>query len=699
MEPPVIFVAPGGRLTPMTQPKSPSPGQNLSVTLKEDRVFPPSPEFAAQACVGPGAYRTLLEQGRTNPEAYWAEAARELDWFEPWQKTLAWNPPRAEWFTGGKLNASWNCLDRHIKTQPHKAALIWEGEPGECVIWTYRELHEQTERLTAALRGLGLKVGDRAAIYMPMVPEAVVAMLACARGGFTHTVVFGGFSAEALKDRVNDAQANVVLTADFGYRKGAPVKLKEQVDRAVAGSPSVKHVITLRREQAGQLATPQTRSSGLPDEREPAAGRDLDWHELIGCVSREEQRADGRAESVDAEHPLFILYTSGTTGKPKGIVHSTGGYLTGALRTAKMVFDLKPTDLYWCTADIGWITGHSYVVYGPLAAGATLFLYEGAPTTPTPDRFWAMIERHRVTILYTAPTAIRAFMRLGDEHPRGRDLSSLRLLGTVGEPINPEAWMWYREKIGGSRCPIVDTYWQTETGAIVISPLPGVTAARPGSATHPLPGYDVDVVDKQGRSVPNGQGGYLVIRKPWPSMARTIHGDPERFQRAYFSEFPGGIYFTGDGARRDEDGNIWCLGRVDDVLNVSGHRLGTMEIESALVAHSEVAEAAVVGRPDELKGQAVVAFVTLKADAARRRAGDPDALKAIEAELKTHVAREIGALARPDEIRLTEALPKTRSGKIMRRLLRELATSGRVSGDTTTLEDLGAIAALQKDEE
>ncbi len=667
---------------------------HLSVTLKEGRSFPPPEGFAKQARYSRQQVEQWTLQGRSDPEGYWADAARELEWAEPWSQVLKWDPPRAEWFVGGKLNATVSCLDRHARAQASKRALVWEGEPGETVTWNYGDLFGQVELMTAALRGLGLKKGDRVAIYMPMIPEAVVAMLACARGGFTHTVVFGGFSAEALKDRMIDAEAKALITADGSYRKGAWLDLHEQAFKAASHCPSLQHIVSAQRKNAGQLKplhalepAPRVGSSRAPVEGQP---REHDWHKLLASARRE----NGGAEIVDSEHPLFILYTSGTTGKPKGIVHSTGGYMAGALRTTKLVFDLRPDDLYWCTADIGWVTGHSYVVYGPLAAGASVFLYEGAPMTPGPDRFWAMIARHKVNILYTAPTAIRAFMKLGTEHPRAHDMSSLRLLGTVGEPINPEAWMWYRENIGGNRCPVVDTFWQTETGAIVISPVPGVTATKPGSATLPLPGYDVEIVDKKGNPVPAGSGGYLVIRKPWPSLARTIFRDPERFKKQYFSEFPGGIYFTGDGARKDEDGYIWCLGRVDDVLNVSGHRLGTMEIESALVSHPFVAEAAVVGRPDELKGQGIVAFVTLKKGAVEPAKRD-DASK----ELKAHVAREIGALARPDEIRFTEGLPKTRSGKIMRRLLRELASSGKVQGDTTTLEDFNVIAALQINDE
>jgi acetyl-CoA synthetase len=669
---------------------------NIRVTLKENRSFAPPDKFAAQSGIRAADYEKLLGQGKSDPEEYWSEAARGLTWFKHWNKTLQWDPPLAKWFEGGKLNAAYNCLDRHLQTQPHKLAILWEGEPGEVTAWTYTELHAQVERATAALRKLGLKPGDRVAIYLPMIPEAAVAMLACARGGFVHTVVFGGFNAEALKDRIQDAQAACLITADGGWRKGAWVDLKAQADRAVSHCPTIKHVISVQRRHAGQVTGAV---SPVPPAPKHPGQTGHDWHDCLREVTHAEQKRLGAPEQLDAEHPLFILYTSGTTGKPKGILHTTGGYMTGALQTTRMVFDLKPNDLYWCTADIGWVTGHTYLVYGPLAAGASVFMYEGAPNCPAPDRIWSMIERHRITILYTAPTAIRAFMRTGTEHPRSRDMSSLRVLGTVGEPINPEAWMWYRENVGGNRCPIVDTYWQTETGAIVVSPVPGITATKPGSATRPLPGYDVDVVDKHGQSVPLGSGGLLVIRKPWPSMARTIHGDPERFKQQYFSEFPGGIYFTGDGARKDEDGYIWCLGRVDDVLNVSGHRLGTMEIESALVSHPKVAEAAVVGRPDDLKGQAIVAFVTLKADAAKAAGNNPAALLAVKKELQAHVTEEIGALARPDDLRFADGLPKTRSGKIMRRLLRELAAGGQVKGDVTTLEDLNVLAALQKEDE
>jgi acetyl-CoA synthetase len=663
----------------------------FNVTLKENRKFEPPVDFASSATFIKADYAKQVAFGRDHYEQYWETAARDLKWSKVWSKVLEWKVPEAKWFVGGQLNASVNCLDRHLAENAPRTALIWEGEPGEVSHWSYAQLHSQVEKFTTVLRKMGLRSGDRVAIYLPMIPEAVVAMLACARGGFTHTVVFGGFSAEALKDRVQDAEAKVIITGDGGYRKGSWIALKDNALAAAKACPSVKHIVTVVRSNASVL---QPKVPGLRD----FGAYEIDYHSAMVSISEDEGKKLGAAIPLDSEHPLFILYTSGTTGKPKGILHTTGGYMTGVLQTSKLVFDLKPNDIYWCTADIGWVTGHSYVVYGPLAAGATIFMYEGAPTHPRADRFWDMIERHQISILYTAPTAIRAFMKIGREAVDARNLSSLRLLGTVGEPINPEAWMWYREVVGGSRCPIVDTYWQTETGAIVIAPIPGVVATKPGSATLPLPGYDVEVVDKAGAPVPPGSGGYLVIRKPWPSMARTIYKDPERFKATYWSEFPG-IYFTGDGARKDEEGYIWCLGRVDDVLNVSGHRLGTMEVESALVAHSWVAEAAVVGRPDDLKGQAVVAFVTLKTEFSKQLASNPGESKKFIETLKAHVVKEIGAIARPDDIRFTEALPKTRSGKIMRRLLRELASTGNVKGDTTTLEDLSVITALQSADE
>lgn len=668
----------------------------FSVTLKETRKFPPSDAFVEQANLKKREYDRQVEIGKKDPEGYWAEAARELKWQKPFAKILEWNPPFAKWFSDGSLNASENCIDRHLEKNADKTAILWEGEPsGETVRWSFSELHSRVLALTASLRKLGLRKGDRVAIYMPFVPESVVAMLACARAGLTHTVVFGGFAAEALSDRMNDAEVKALLTADYGWRKGGKIPLRENATRALIGAPGVKHVITLKREDVGTMKS----SSNATTLGKLGHADEYDFYGYSAALSARELAELGAIEVVEAEHPLFILYTSGTTGKPKGIVHSTAGYLTGVMRSTRDVFDLKPSDLYWCTADIGWVTGHSYVVYGPLSLGASVFLYEGAPSTPTPDRFWEMIERHKVTILYTAPTAIRAFMKLGDEWPKKHDLTSLRVLGTVGEPINPEAWIWYRDLIGGGRCPIVDTYWQTETGAIVVAPIPGAVSTKPGSATFALPGYDVDVLDKAGNRVPLGQGGYLVIKKPWPSMARTIHGNPERFKAAYFSEYPGGIYFTGDGARRDEEGYLWCLGRVDDVLNVSGHRLGTMEIESALGSHPMIAESAVVARPDDVKGQAIVAFVSLKTQHVIALGKDWQKLTALKEELRTHVGKEIGSFAKPDDIRFTDALPKTRSGKIMRRLLRELAANGVVVGDTTTLEDLAVIAALQTSEE
>jgi acetyl-CoA synthetase len=644
---------------------------DIESILKEGRVFPPPPEFARQAHLGSlDDYRALYARSVADPEGFWAEQAETLLWRKKWDRVLDWQPPFAKWFEGGQLNVSENCLDRHVKTwRRNKAALVWEGEPGEVRTLTYQQLLAEVCRFANVLKALGVRKGDRVGIYMPLVPEAAVAMLACTRIGATHSVVFGGFSAEALRDRMNDAQARVVVTADGGYRRGAVVPLKANVDAALEGAPSVKHVVMVRR------------------TGEPVAfrsGRDHWWHERMSAAA-----ATCEPEPVDAEHPLFILYTSGTTGKPKGVVHTTAGYLLMAALTTKYVFDLKEEDTYWCTADIGWVTGHSYVVYGPLACGATTLLYEGAPNHPEPDRFWSIVERHRVNVFYTAPTAIRAFLRWGEQWPLKHDLSSLRLLGTVGEPINPEAWMWYRSVIGGERCPIVDTWWQTETGAIMITPLPGATPTKPGSGTLPFFGVVPAVVDKDGQEVPADAGGYLVIQRPWPSMLRTVWGDPERYVEQYWKRFPG-IYFTGDGARRDKDGYFWIMGRVDDVINVAGHRLGTMEVESALVSHAKVAEAAVVGRPDDLKGQALVAFVT-------PLAGEhPD--EKLRAELREHVVKEIGAIARPDDIRFTDVLPKTRSGKIMRRLLRDIA-AGRQVGDTTTLEDFTVLARLREDEE
>jgi acetyl-CoA synthetase len=645
---------------------------DIESVLKEDRVFEPPKEFSAKAHIKSlEEYETLYRQALDDPEGFWAGMAKELDWFKPWEKVLEWNPPFAKWFVGGRTNIAHNCLDRHLATaRKNKAAIIWEGEPGDERILTYQALHREVCKFANVLKQIGVKTGDRVAIYMPMVPELPIAMLACARIGATHSVVFGGFSAEALSDRINDAQAKVVVTADGGYRRGSEIPLKKAVDEAIQQAPSIEHVIVYRR-------------TGSPVRMEP--GRDHWWHELMAHASEE-----CPAEALDSEHPLYILYTSGTTGRPKGIVHTTGGYMLGTYLTAKYVFDLKEEDTYWCTADIGWVTGHSYIVYGPLANGATSLMYEGAPNWPEWDRLWRLVDKYQVNVFYTAPTAIRAFVRAGEQWPRKHKLTSLRLLGTVGEPINPEAWMWYHRVIGKGRCPIVDTWWQTETGMIMITPVPGATPTKPGSATRPFPGIVADVVSRDGGSVPPNAGGYLVIKRPWPAMLRTIYGDPERYTRQYWSEIPG-VYFTGDGARRDEKGYFWIMGRVDDVVNVSGHRLGTMEVESALVSHPSVAEAAVVGRPDEIKGQAIAAFVTLEAG---RTANDE-----LKQELRQHVAKEIGAFARPDDIRFTDALPKTRSGKIMRRLLREIASGDEVRGDVTTLEDLSILAKLREEEE
>ncbi len=645
---------------------------DIESVLKEERVFEPLQEFSAKAHIKSFQdYEKLYKQAQDDPDGFWAGMARELDWFKPWEKVLEWNPPFAKWFVGGRTNIAHNCLDRHLTTaRKNKAAIIWEGEPGDERILTYQALYREVCKFANVLKNIGVKAGDRVAIYMPMVPELPIAMLACARIGATHSVVFGGFSADALRDRINDAQAKVVVTADGGYRRGGEIPLKKAVDEAVQQTPSIEHVIVYRR-------------TGSPVHMEP--GRDHWWHELMANASEE-----CPAESLDAEHPLYILYTSGTTGQPKGIVHTTGGYMLGTYLTTKWVFDLKEEDTYWCTADIGWVTGHSYIVYGPLANGATSLMYEGAPNWPEWDRFWRIVDKYQVNVFYTAPTAIRAFVRAGEQWPRKHKLTSLRLLGTVGEPINPEAWMWYHRVIGKGRCPIVDTWWQTETGMIMITPLPGATPTKPGSATRPFPGVVADVVTRDGQSVPPNAGGYLVIKRPWPAMLRTIYGDPERYTRQYWSEIAG-VYFTGDGARRDENGYFWIMGRVDDVVNVSGHRLGTMEVESALVSHPSVAEAAVVGRPDDVKGQAIAAFVTLESG---RAASD-----ALKQELRQHVAKEIGAFARPDDIRFTDALPKTRSGKIMRRLLREIASGSEVRGDVTTLEDLSILAKLREEEE
>jgi acetyl-CoA synthetase len=647
------------------------PGQNITSVLHENRVFEPPAGFRERATVsGMQAYEELYRRSVDDPDGFWAGIASELHWFKPWTKVLEWNAPFAKWFVGGTTNLAYNCLDRHLDSwRRNKAALIWEGEPGEERVLTYQGLHREVCKFANVLRRLGVRKGDRVAIYMGMVPELAITMLACARIGAPHSVVFGGFSADSLRDRINDAQAKLVVTADGAFRRGTIVELKGAVDAAVAQCPSVTDVVVYRR---------------TGHQVQMHLGRDHWWHEMMEGVSSE-----CPAEPLDAEHLLYILYTSGTTGKPKGIVHTTGGYMVGTYATSKWVFDLKEEDVFWCTADIGWVTGHSYVVYGPLANGATVVMYEGAPNWPEPDRFWRIVEKYRVTILYTAPTAIRAFIKWGEGWPRRHDLTSLRLLGTVGEPINPEAWMWYNTVIGGGRCPIVDTWWQTETGAMMISPMPGATPTTPGSATRPLPGVVADVVTKSGEPVPPNQGGYLVIRRPWPSMLRTIYGDDERYVEQYWSDIPG-IYFAGDGARRDENGYFWIMGRVDDVINVSGHRLGTMEVESALVSHPFVAEAAVVGRPDELKGSAIAAFVTLESG------HEPS--DALREELRRHVAKEIGPLAKPDDIRFTDQLPKTRSGKIMRRLLRAIA-SGEGVGDTTTLEDANVLERLRTEEE
>jgi len=637
--------------------------------VDQNEVFQPPKEFAERAAVRSLAeYERLYKAAADDPERFWGEQAEQLAWFTKWNKVLDWsNPPFAKWFVGGSLNVAYNCIDRHLATwRRNKAAIIWEGENFEQRILTYIELHRKVAKLANALKKLGLKKGDRSIIYMPMVPEAAIAMLACARLGITHSVVFGGFSAEALKTRINDLEAQVVLTADASLRRGKEVLLKQNVDEALKDCPTVKHVIVYQR--LGRMV-------------EMRAGRDHWWDDLTLGISEVCE-----PEKLDSEHPLFVLYTSGTTGKPKGVVHTTGGYLTQVVATMKWVFDLKDEDTYWCTADVGWVTGHSYIVYGPLAAGASVVMYEGAPDWPKPDRFWRIIEKYRVTIFYTSPTAIRAFIRMGDEWPNGRDLSSLRLIGSVGEPINPAAWKWYYKTIGRERCPIVDTWWQTETGGIMISPLPGATPAKPGSATKPLPGIAAELVDDAGQLVKSGKG-YLTIAKPWPGMLRTIYQDPERFKENYWARFPG-RYFAGDAATLDDDGYIWVLGRVDDVINVSGHRLSTMEIESALVKHHSVAEAAVVGAPHELKGQAVHAYVTLKRDVPH---GD-----AMADELREWVAREIGSLARPERVHFVAALPKTRSGKIMRRLLREIVTSNKVAGDTTTLEDFNVILQLSQ---
>ncbi|MGH9409685.1 MAG: acetate--CoA ligase [Vicinamibacterales bacterium] len=642
----------------------------IDALLKEDRSFPPSADWRRTAHVSDPA---IYDRAANDPEAFWAEFASELEWIAPWSRVLEWNPPHAKWFVGGRLNVSVNCLDRHVRTaRRNKAAFIWEGEPGDRRTLTYWDLYWQVNQFANVLKSLGVRRGDRVALYLPLVPELAIAMLACARIGAVHSVVFGGFSAESLRDRINDARAVLLVTADGGYRRGQIVALKQLADEALRETPSIANVVVVQR-QAG---------SAIPVHMQE--GRDHWYHRLM-------QDASGRCEPepMDAEDMLYILYTSGTTGQPKGIVHTTGGYLVGAYATTKWVFDLKEDDVYWCTADIGWVTGHSYVVYGPLANGATVVMYEGAPDWPQKDRFWDMIERLGVTIFYTAPTAIRAFMRWGTEWPAKHDLRSLRLLGSVGEPINPEAWVWYYLNIGHERCPVVDTWWQTETGMIMITPLPGVTSLKPGSATRTFPGVFAEVRDQKGDRIDRG-GGLLALTRPWPAMLRGIYGDPERFVKQYWTQWSDGAYFTGDGARVDDDGFYWLLGRVDDVLNVAGHRIGTMEVESALVDHPRVAEAAVVGKPHDIKGQALAAFVTLKEG---QRGTDE-----LAAELKDHVVRKIGAIARPDQILFAADLPKTRSGKIMRRLLRDIA-SGKALGDTTTLADSNVVARLKSEYE
>ncbi|MFN9636985.1 MAG: acetate--CoA ligase [Synechococcaceae cyanobacterium] len=648
----------------------------IESVLQEQRSFEPPAALAAEARIGSmEAYRQLAASAEADPEAFWGEQARsQLHWFEPFHTVLDWSQaPFARWFEGGSTNLSFNCLDRHLDgPRADKTALIWEGEPGDGRSFTYRELHAEVCRAANALKALGIGKGDLVALYMPMVPEAAIAMLACARIGAPHSVVFGGFSAEALRDRLIDGQAKAVITADGGFRKDKAVPLKPAVDEALAhGCPSVERVLVVRR--TGEAVAMEE-------------GRDLWWHELV-----EGQSADCAAEPMASEDRLFVLYTSGSTGKPKGVVHTTAGYNLWAHLTFQWIFDIREDDIHWCTADVGWITGHSYIVYGPLSNGATTVMYEGAPRPSKPGAFWEVIQKHRCTIFYTAPTAIRAFMKSGRAVPDQYVMSSLRILGTVGVPIIPEAWMWYRDVIGGNRCPVVDTWWQTETGGVMISPLPGATPTTPRSGTLPLPGIAADVVDLEGNSVPADEGGYLAVRRPWPGMMRTVHGDPDRFRSSYWEHIRPAdgswLYFAGDGARRDADGYFWVMGRVDDVINVSGHRLGTMEIESALVSHPAVAEAAVVGRPDELKGEGIVAFVTLEAG----RSGD----EALEADLRRHVGHEIGPIARPDVIRFSDALPKTRSGKIMRRILRALAAGEEVSGDTSTLEDRSVLDALR----
>ncbi len=649
-----------------------SDSQSIDSLLNEKRFFQPEENFSQSAHIrNIQEYEKLWQYSIDHPEEFWGQKAHEfISWFEPWQKVLEWNSPYVKWFLGGKLNASYNCLDRHITTaKKNKAAIIWEGEPGDKVTLTYFDLYKRTCKFANGLKSLGVKKGDRVTIYMPLVPELVIALQACARIGATHSVVFGGFSSEALADRINDAESHFLITADGGWRKGEIFNLKNNVDVALTKTNLIKKVVVLNRTK---------------QKIELNSDRDVLWHDL-----EDRSSSHCEAEKLDSEHPLFLLYTSGSTGKPKGILHTTGGYLLQATMSCHYIFDMKDTDTFWCTADVGWITGHSYLAYGPLSLGATIVMYEGVPTFPDPGRFWRMIENYGVSIFYTAPTAIRSFIKAGSEWPNQYDLSSLRLLGTVGEPINPEAWMWYREVIGKNRCPIVDTWWQTETGSILIAPFPGATPTTPGSATRPFFGIKPEIVDKSGKSVPQGEGGFLVIEKPWPSMLRSIWKDNARYEKQYWSEIPG-KYFTGDGARQDSNGYFWIMGRVDDVMNVSGHRLSTMEIESALVSHTNVAEAAVVSRPHDIKGEAVIAFVTLKKNS------EPS--ESLKNNLKEHVVKQIGALARPEEIRFAETLPKTRSGKIMRRLLRDIAQGKESRGDVSTLEDFSVLAKLRDEE-
>ena len=653
----------------MTAPMS----NAIESVLHEDRLFPPPAEFTARATISSKEqYEAMWNRAKDDPAGFWGDLARtELDWFQPFETVMQGEMPNTQWFLGGKLNASYQCLDRHLKTaRKNKAAIIWEGEPGDTRTLTYQQLHHEVCKFANVLKKLGVQTGDRVTLYMPMVPELAIAMLACARIGATHSIIFGGFSADAIADRNNDAQSRLVVTADGGWRRGKEVPLKANVDKSLEKSPSVEKVVVLRR-TGGDVDM-------VPD-------RDYWWHDLM-----EGESADHEAAHLDSEHPLFILYTSGSTGKPKGVLHTTAGYMLGTTMTSRWVFDLKDEDTYWCTADIGWITGHSYIVYGPLSNGATTLMFEGAPNWPDEGRFWEIIEKYKVNIFYTAPTAIRAFIKWGDQWPQKYDLSSLRLLGSVGEPINPEAWMWYHRVIGAERCPIVDTWWQTETGGIMISPLPGITATKPGSCTMPLPGVVPAIVSEQGEPLKANEGGLLVMTQPWPHMLRTLYGDHERFIDVYFGKFSGKYYFAGDGARRDQDGYYWVMGRVDDVLNVSGHRLSTMEVESALVSHPLVAEAAVVGFPHELKGEGICCFVIPKGTTPGE-----DEKKA----LIKHVREQIGALATPDQIRFTSALPKTRSGKIMRRLLRDIAAGKESAGDTTTLEDFTILAKLRDDAE